>query len=275
MQLFVPNTCVKLKMENQKQHPDVTSLLGSHTSQTPFVCCAVDVHSVTGVPHRELSYESSALSEAITQLRRAITVHHINPEIHSRIQGLGYPKLPRFPVSDKTRKGNLAEVFLAEYVSSVAEASLPVYRLRYNPNVEQSMKGDDVLVFDFESEPVRILVGEAKFRGTPSRAAVVGIVDALVRSHKAGLPVSLQFVADRLFEANQDEMGKRVMECAQLFASEKLDRLYVGLLMSNTNVAGHINTNSTNNLRNLVMISLGLEDPANFVSSCYENLEGE
>ncbi len=34
-------------------------------------------------------------------------------------------------------------VFLAEYIVAESEASLPVYRLRYNPNVEQSMKGDD------------------------------------------------------------------------------------------------------------------------------------
>ena len=34
------------------------------------------------------------------------------------------------------------------------------------------MKGDDVLAFDLNSEPARgILVGEAKFRSTPSKAS--------------------------------------------------------------------------------------------------------
>ncbi|MFQ6963494.1 MAG: Hachiman antiphage defense system protein HamA [Oscillospiraceae bacterium] len=44
------------------------------------------------------------------------------------------------------------------------------YRLRYNTNPDQSMKGDDVLLFDLDSDPVRIVVGESKFRGTPDEA---------------------------------------------------------------------------------------------------------
>lgn len=65
---------------------------------------------------------------------------------------------------------------------------LPVYRLRYNTNPDQSMKDDDVLLFDLDSDPVRIIVGESKFRGIPDKQSVIDIVDGLVRSYKAGLP---------------------------------------------------------------------------------------
>lgn len=52
------------------------------------------------------------------------------------------------------------------------------------------MKGDDVLAFDLEADPVRIIVGEAKFRASSSKAAVKEIVEALERSQRGGLPAS-------------------------------------------------------------------------------------
>jgi len=51
---------------------------------------------------------------------------------------------------------------LAEYLSSTTDAQLPIYRLRYNTNPDQSMKGDDVLLFDLDAEPVRIIIGESR-----------------------------------------------------------------------------------------------------------------
>jgi hypothetical protein len=34
------------------------------------------------------------------------------------------------------------------------------------------MKGDDVLAFDLDSHPVRVIVGEAKFRATSTKDSV-------------------------------------------------------------------------------------------------------
>ena len=64
-----------------------------------------------------------------------------------------------------------------------------------------------------DSNPVRIIVGESKFRGVPDKQAVIDIVDGLVRSNRAGLPVSLMFVADRLFESDNFEMAEKVQNC--------------------------------------------------------------
>jgi hypothetical protein len=63
-----------------------------------------------------------------------------------------------------------------------------------------------------EPDPVRIIVGEAKFRSTSANQAVKDIVEGLVRSYKAGTPASLQFVADRLFESGDADLGERVFE---------------------------------------------------------------
>ena len=261
-------------------------ILGKHPTPTAFGCYTVaeDGSTSAGVEHRSLLQESAHCDQTIGQLREALVRHHMNPEMvardrrrNERLRELGYPitdgTTRRFPISDKTRKGNLAEVFLAEYVVASTPADLPVYRLRYNPNVEQSMKGDDVLAFDFSSKRTRILVGEAKFRTTPSKKAVQDIVGGLVRSHDGSLPASLQFVADRLFEAGDPTLGDRVSDCALLMAQGKLDLHYVGLLLSNTNTKSQVDQHTTNDLRTLVMISLGVDNPNTLLSDCFDAIE--
>ncbi len=183
----------------------------------------------------------------------------------------GMPR--RFPTSDKTRKGNFAEIVLAEYLIAATPAELPVYRLRHNTNIEQSMKGDDVLAFDLDANPVRIIVGEAKFRGTPNRDAVESIVDALERSNKGGLPTSLQFVADQLFDEGKTELGARVNECAELFIEGRLQLDYAGFLLSTEATANAVRTYTPNGLRRLVMISANVSNPSGLVDDCFRGLE--
>ena len=214
-------------------------------------------------------------------IREMLIRHHVSPELSEQYKdamtqlGLGaeLAQLRRFPVNPSTRKGNLAEVVLAEYVATEAGVALPVYRLRYNPNVDQSMKGDDVLAFDLDTDPVRVIVGEAKFRAASTAAAVKDIVDGLLRSHKAGIPASLQFVADRLFETGQSNLGARVFQCAALFTLAKLRLDYVGLLLSDTRSAERVARSTPGSLRRLAMISLGVDDPDSLVNDCFEELE--
>jgi hypothetical protein len=215
-------------------------------------------------------------------MRRALQNHHISSEALERrkdlIESLRITNAPiplsPYPKTLTTQKGNFAEVFLAEYLCSTTEAELPIYRLRYNPNLEQSMKGDDVLLFDMDSDPVRIIVGESKFRGIPDKQAVIDIVDGLVRSNKAGLPISLMFVSDRLFEAGNSEMAKKVQNCAILFATNQLQIDYVGLLMSNHNANTIVNRHAASNLHNLLMISLSFQSPETIVQQAFAQLEG-
>jgi hypothetical protein len=209
--------------------------------------------------------------------------HHTDPEALKRteehleaIKRLGLDaqqaRLRRFPISPSTQKGNLAEIVLAEYVVAASGVALPIYRLRYNPNVDQSMKGDDVLAFDLDATPARIVVGEAKFRSASSAADVREIVEGLLRSHKGGVPVSLQFVADRLFEAGQLDLARRVLDCAKLFAFGNLRIDYVGMLLSDTQAAARVDDATPNPLHRLAMVSLGVPDPDSLVAACYKRL---
>lgn len=262
------------------------TVLGPHPAPDGFGCYtnAQDGKTQSGVAHRSLSQDEGCQDETIKQIRQALVRHHANPAMLERdrrrralLRQLGYAgskaqsrRLPRSPI---TQKGNLAEVFLAEYLVASADAALPVYRLRYNPNVEQSMKGDDVLAFDLDADPVRVIIGEAKFRSTPSKASVVKIISGLVTSHQAGLPTSLQFIADRLFESNDVVLGQRVEDCARLLAIGKLDLRYVGLLMGTSKSRERVDEHAVNSLRHLAMISVCLDSPSELVDLCYDALE--
>ncbi|ETT61796.1 hypothetical protein BSK66_24760 [Paenibacillus odorifer] len=237
-------------------------------------------NATNGVPHRCL-IENGHHDVFLDHMTVALQNHHISPEalerrrdlIESlRIIGAPMPLSPH-PRNLSTQKGNFAEVFLAEYLCETTGAELPIYRLRYNPNIEQSMKGDDVLLFDLDSDPVRIIVGESKFRGVPDKQAVVDIVDGLVRSNKAGLPISLMFVAERLFEAGNSELAKKVQNCAILFVTNQLQIHYVGLLMSNHNTRRIVNTHASSELHNLLIISLNFESPETIVQQAFARLE--
>lgn len=250
-------------------HPFAVSLLAS------------DEKTMNGTPHRVLikNDQNNLLLEHMTS---ALQHHHVSPEALNRhndlvdslrIRNLPLPRSP-YPQNQTTQKGNFAEIFLAEYLCCSTNTELPIYRLRYNTNPDQSMKGDDVLLFDLDSDPVRIIVGESKFRGVPNKQAVIDIVDGLMRSHRAGLPISLMFVSNMLYKENKPEMGKKIENCGVLFAIDRLHIDYVGLLMSNHNAKNSVNKHTSTGLHNLLMISLGMIGPEKVVEQSFARLEG-
>lgn len=265
--------------------PKADIILGKHPDGGSFGAHSIykDGHTDTNVPHRAIKLAKNDNGRTIKQLRNALIAHHADRNKVDRIKvqlerlGFDHSKLLTCPIPrvDKTRKGNLAEIFLAEYISASGNADLPVYRLRYNPNVEQSMKGDDVLAFDFNQNPVRIFVGEAKYRGASSKEAVKDMVKALFSSHRIGVPASLQFVADRLFEAGQPELGQRVEDCAVSISNGDHDLRYVGLLMSTGRCKKHVDEHTEASTPNLVVLSFTAENLTGFYQSCYEHIEEE
>ncbi len=263
-------------------------ILGKHPTGNNFgsFTTSSDVITTKGIMHRELSLSDENVSTAVQELRPVLIQHHASVEMTARdskkiasLKKLGYTfddaNVQRFPTHSDTQKGNLTEVFLAEYICASSEVELPVYRLRHNPNVEQSMKGDDVLAFDFRGIKPRIIIGEAKFRGTPSKLAVEEIIKGLNSSYQGGLPASLQFVADKLYEAGDNGLADQVENCALHMANGNLDLNYVGILLSNQNSANPINTHAASNIRELAMISLAMSKPNELVNACFEGIEEE
>lgn len=238
---------------------------------------AEDQKTEHDTPHRVLKNDPPKQDELVAAMTQWIVKHHVSPENVERDrkrrealerQGLHDPT-QRLPRNTSTQKGNWAEILLAEYVAASCNAQLPVYRLRYNPNVDQSMKGDDVLAFDLNSDPVRVLVGEAKFRSTSTKVVVGELIDALEKSHSGNVPASLQFVADRLFDSGLDELGAKVAACNTLFAQNRLQLNYVGLLVSNKHAHAHVSSTAQSHVQRLAVMSLVLSDPEGVVAECY------
>lgn len=277
----------KITRSRKVQKVTCPDILGVHPAAShPFgrLLSAVDGATNSGVPHRALAEHDNQRMALVECVREMLIRHHVSPEALKRdkkrreaMKRQGFEdvqsRMKRFPTNPSTQKGNLAEVVLAEYLIAASDVSLPVYRLRYNPNVDQAMKGDDVLAFDLDSDPIQIIVGESKFRSSSSKAAVTEIVEGLLRSHKGGIPASLQFVADLLYETGKVDLGERVLECATMFALEKLRIDYVGLLMSDTRSVNRLNQHTDNTLHRLAVISFGLDSPGSIVDPCFNGLE--
>src|ERR1017187_9683157 len=195
-------------------HPIAPHPFGVHLA-------AADEHSDHGVPHRILNDRQVQPDELTAAMKQWIITHHISPEAIERdrtrreaLARQGFTDTTqRFPANPDTQKGNWAEILLAEYLVGSCNANLPVYRLRYNTNVNQSMKGDDVLAFDLDSNPVRVIVGEAKFRSTPSKQAVQAIATALGNSYAGKIPVSLDFISERLRQNGDNDLADKVAAC--------------------------------------------------------------
>jgi hypothetical protein len=249
-------------------------------SEVAAVLVGSDEQTASKRQHRVLAEVDPNGGDLTEFLRAAVVEHHNDAETRKRLARLnqrlvrqGLPTRSLYPSSETTQKGNLAEIVLAEYISANEEIDLPIYRLRYNPNIEQSMKGDDVLAFDLDVKPIRVLVGESKFRSAPRREDVEEIVNGLLRSHKAKIPASLQFVANQLFREGNEELGKRIEECHLAIGRGTAIVEYVGLLLSNDDAARMVGSHTPAGApRRLAMISLGIGEPETLVADCFRDL---
>ena len=211
---------------------------------------------------RHVEYEESADQRDVVadELRTALESHHAHtPEWTQLVRAIGFPSLaralhhshivlPSRTVKSRidnedegyeltTRRGNLCEVLAAKYAVIQMGFEVPIRRLRYNPNPDQSMKGDDVLGFRFPEihGSAAVLVGEAKFRGGHSPSEVGKAVDeaysSLRRPHRS-YPVSMDFVATILEAEQNHERAQWVRQMrAQLQSgSTPVERHYLILL---------------------------------------------
>jgi len=96
--------------------------------------------------------------------------------------------------------------------------------LRYNPNPEQSMKGDDILGFRFaaaERQLPAVLVGEAKYRSAYDSRAVAQAYRTLSAGFRPH-PVSIEFVATILDLRGDRIKASQVRQLRRALASSSM-----------------------------------------------------
>ena len=176
--------------------------------------------------------------------------------------------LKLFPTTDKTKKGNAIEILLAEYLKFSSDLDLLVYRLRYNPNVDQSMKGDDVLLLNERDLKTRILKGEAKFRKKPSKSAINAIIDSCQGTNK--MPISISFVASILETKGETELSNKLIDLNHELYELDIPIINVGLLLSNHNTSGQVDKHTDSDNPDFVMLSLGVDNPVSIIEESYK-----
>lgn len=269
--------------------PTQSELIGNHPVppnifQRWFRCNDVAVTATKC--HRSLETLIPVTDEQLIEWLAQKLIHHHYEDtrverLKQKYREIGYPqyaeqhrKLPRL---DATKKGNATEILLVEYIEGCQNKPLTkIFRLRYNPNVDQSMKGDDALLVDIfqdnnGNDQIKIFLGEAKYRQTPSAAVVNEIANSLSRDKK---PLSFSFLVEQLLK---DEDSEAIGDLLDKFLVDEVKNgekiIYAGFLLGNQNTFRFVDNNLNSNNPSLVFISSGIQNSQDLISAAYTRAE--
>lgn len=253
-----------------------SALIGCHPNGD-FFCewlSAEDLPITSFQRHRKLTENEGVREFAINKISELIIKHHVDDKRLERIKKkreiLGkhgfeeYMKNQSFlPTVDKTRKGNGTEVVLFEYLLNTTGLDLFSYRLRYNTNVNQSMKGDDILLLNRKDLSERIIIGEAKFRSNPTKASIDEITKEFAKETR--LPLSITFLAQKMSDFGEEELAEQLEDLNAELHEGQTPIISVGFLLSNHNTASNVNRHLNSENPNFLFLSLGLHNPEEII----------
>lgn len=263
-------------------------LIGKHPSPPDFFAKWLAGNDVAVTPtkrHRSLTpLIKTTHNDLIEWLGRKLFEHHHNDyriqKLKENYTKLGYDKYAKqhskLPKDDKVKKGNATEILLTEYIESCLKRKLiKVFKLKYNPNVDQAMKGDDTLMVDItkdkKKDKVRLYLGEAKFRKTPTKNIVTTIAKSLSKDKR---PLSYSFLVDEL---GRDAKTKGLADILDKLIVEEIkgkgDLVYTGFLLSNTDTFSTVESNLNSDNSQMVLISIGIENPEELINKAFEKAE--
>jgi len=256
--------------------PSQSELIGNHPSaphQFGIWLTCNDVGVTADKCHRSLTGIIPTDNPSLIEwFARLLIKHHYSDfalnRLRDKFNELGFPlyadQQRRLPRTDNTKKGNGAEILLAEYIqSSLNIELLSVKRLRYNPNVDQAMKGDDNLMANIINENgqerVRLYLGEAKFRATPAKTVIDDIVKSLAKEKK---PLSYSYLIDKLGENPETvELANKLDDYLIDEIKGNDDLIYTGFLISNEDTFNKVEDNLRSDNPSFVFISVAIDSP--------------
>lgn len=182
--------------------------------------------------------------------------------------GTYYAQSRNLPQNVNTQKGNAVEVLMTEY--SLAAIDKPeltyAHRFRYNPNVDQSMKGDDMLIVDFSDEAnPTIYIGEAKFRKTVSKAVLEDVKKSLAKDK---MPLSLTFLRDRFEDVDNDKYEK--LDDMLIQELSDYDIRYIGFIVGDKKASKNVEEKWECDNPKHAMLVLSLDEPEEFVKQAFD-----
>lgn len=254
-------------------HPNAEHPLGAWLK-------ANDIPATATKCHRELTEVNNEENEdLILWMANILISHHYSTfrlkQLKKKYGELGFQKYAeqnrKLPIADKVKKGNATEILLTEYIQSTLNRELiKVFKLKYNPNVDQAIKGDDTLMVDLlqqeSGDDLKIYLGESKFRKIPDKTAINDISSSL---EKEKMPLSYSFLVEEIAKSNE-ELALKLDDFIVQDIKDKSQLIYTGLLLSNENTSANVERNLSNDNPELIFISIGIKNPENFINLVFE-----
>ncbi len=159
-----------------------------------------------GVEERYVVTEAS-LSEYEDLLKGTLYHHHASFNIFDEISAMGYPLTAKAirqrnsgnPKDERTQMAHLGEVLGAEFARAFLNfETTQVFPKRFNTNVDQSMKGADIIGLRDNEQPAELLIGEAKSYKNIDRRAIGEAYDHLVALNREEASRMLRFMKEIL-----------------------------------------------------------------------------
>lgn len=234
-----------------------------------------DTECTEGKIHRSLVEDIEYREQAIDEISNFLINHHLSNRNRSLLERKRSilkkydfkeyaEKLNIIPNADKTKKGNLGEVILSEYLQKTTGIDILIYKLRYNSNLDQAMKGDDVLLVNEE----KILIGESKYRSNSDK----GVLSEISKNfgNSLTLPISLSFIADRLYEEGKLELSDMITEIEYNLPKRNIKIKYVGFIISTSSAHRVVEKHMSSSNKDFIMVTLNIDNPKNFLEEAFK-----
>lgn len=264
-------------------------LIGAHPSAPSefarWLDCS-DVEPTDQRCHRSLTGKIPSNNVQLVQWLAERLVHHHYDQVRidrlkKKYREAGFPQYAEqnrnLPRADKTKKGNATEILLIEYINSCQGKPLVhAFKLRYNPNVDQAVKGDDTLLVDVltdraGTQSLKIFLGEAKFRALPVKKVITDITQSL---GKDKLPLSFSYM---ISELSRDAATRHTADLLDSFLISEIkargDIIYTGLLLSNIDTHNTVERHLTTDNSELIFISAGIDNPQTLIDQAFAMAE--
>ena len=155
---------------------------------------------------------------AIEQLATVVPDHFAS-QYENILNRLGKPKAAAYlaaklPTSKQIKSGDLGEIIATEYINNHTDFETPIKRLRWKDHRNMSMRGDDAIAVYFPDNnevDIAFLKVEAKSAQAMSQNTVNKARKALDGYDGRPSPHSLTFVADRLYEMEENEKADKII----------------------------------------------------------------
>lgn len=160
------------------------------------------------------SVSKQSLEKFSEIFRDTIYHHHSSFVLYDDIAELGFASSAQSlkdrhsgnPKYHNTRMGNLGEVLGTHFVKAYLDyQSTLTFPKRLNTNVEQSMKGIDILGFKSRELSAELLIGEVKTGADFAKSAIEDAYEELSKRKKSELPIMLHFAKEYFILQNEKE----------------------------------------------------------------------